>query len=115
MTLWSFTVERGDADPGHPMVLRVSLDPGDAVAELVWIDEAVRGEALVLGSVEDDEVCAHVRTFDTRGEAGPTATACSEPTGCGCTSGSSGARWSAVLAVLLVLLRRRRGLAYAEP
>lgn len=108
-TLWSFTLERGETDPGTPMLVDITMNPGPAGTQLPWTTPDVPSEELVLTAPEGEDVCIEARTFDLYGNEGPTTTACVDGGGggCGCTSGG-GSTSAMVLALLLLGLRRRR-------
>ena len=106
-TLWTFSVTRAADDPLHPMLVELTMDPGDAHLELAWARETDVAQELVFGAPEERHVCVQARTFDLRGEEGPSASECSE--GCGCTTGGDASSLGALALMLLGLRRRRRG------
>ncbi len=106
-TLWSFTLERGQGDPGTAMLVDVTLEPGSASTQLPWMDADLTSSELVLGAAEGEDVCIEARTFDLYGNEGPTATACAEGGG-GCSCRAGGSASGAMALVLLLLGLRRR-------
>ncbi len=103
--LWSFTVERGEDDPGTPMLVDITMSPGGGATQLPWTEAEQTSEELVLAAPKGADVCIEARTVDAYGTEGPTATVCSRE-GCGCTTGGSGPG-ALALGVLVLGLRRR--------
>ncbi|MCR9163576.1 MAG: hypothetical protein ACE37F_15790 [Nannocystaceae bacterium] len=108
--LWTFSLERGESDPGTPMFVDVNMQPGDAVAAYPFLGVGDTAKTVVLGAPQGEDVCVEARTFDLYGNEGPTATACAdaEGQGCGCTTGGGAGGLWALLAVFSGLRRRPR-------